>query len=463
MPETHEDIRYKVLQRLRESILKSIKEIRDNPEVYEGLSTQLEEYEKLIEGGEDIPVIIRNERIIEGVGRPDIEVFGGRIVIEVKVKTSEFSWGHSRLKDYVQFYPYAEYAIVTNYEEWEFYNITSGILEGAEDIDLDYITKDVLSKGVKIPLSTENVRNIFTSTILLEGELYEVFKNHQVKDSALFGAYRNIIERLYQETSEEEIETLCIKHTLIQMIVSACLTVSLGKKTTSSEKACSGGNLDIEIVLPYLNWWKSIDITDSFEAKFITTLLESVHSKALLFDWSSGSNEDVFRELYEILIDAETRRRIGEYYTPLWLTEFMVNKVSNDVGGLNERTVLDPFCGSGTFLVTTFYRKINEGERAGNAIKEIIGFDVNPLAVSIARAELMMAYQSVSEEPSEVATPLIFHTDSSSLLIQEEGSWKPSSMLEELTELEKGVEFVNYPFYVSNYTDEVNPCWWTVS
>jgi hypothetical protein len=39
-----------------------------------------------------------------------------------------------------------------------------------------------------------------------------------------------------------------------------------------------------------------------------------------------SSKEDVFRELYEILIDAETRRKIGEYYTPLWLVEYMTKK-----------------------------------------------------------------------------------------------------------------------------------------
>jgi hypothetical protein len=49
--------------------------------------------------------------------------------------------------------------------------------------------------------------------------------------------------------------------------------------------------------------------------------------------------------------------------------------MSKDIRGLKGKIVLDPFCGSGTFLVTAFYQKIEEGEEPNNAIREVIGFD----------------------------------------------------------------------------------------
>ena len=124
MPATHEDIRYKVIQEAREAMLRAITHIRTaNPQVYSNLQTLLEEYQEIIEKKEDIPLIIKNERIIKDVGKPDIEVFGGKILVEVKVKPSEFASGFEQLSKYVKFYPNAAFAVITDFSSWEFYKV----------------------------------------------------------------------------------------------------------------------------------------------------------------------------------------------------------------------------------------------------------------------------------------------------------------------------------------------------
>ena len=452
MSKSHEDVRYNVISDLRESILRVIDNLRTNrPKVYSKLQPELEEYKGIIEKREDIPLIIKNEKIIKGVGKPDVEVFGGRILIEVKVKISEFPSGFEQLMRYVKFYPYAEYAVITNYDKWEFYRVEKGTLASAGAINLDDIIEELLIQGVKIPLSTENVRNIFSPTILLEDELRQIFKTYGEKSRALFEAYQNIVKRLYEKASGEDIERLFIRHTLMQTIVSSCVTAS-SKKRTTPIRACSGAEVEIEIVLPYLNWWESLieKGIKSSDNEFLNSLLESVYSRALLLDWESGGKEDIFRELYEILIDAETRRKIGEYYTPLWLVEYMTDKVFKDNSELKGKIVLDPFCGSGTFLVVSFYRKVQEGEDPDDAIREVIGFDINPLAVSIARAELMIAYQT---RKKGAVTPLVFNTDSASLLLRAPRKGEPLSFLEELRELEKSIQYVDSPIYTSTEID----------
>ena len=448
---SHEDVRYRVVSRLRDVILRVIDRIRrTQPEVYSELGSQLEEYREIIRRREDIPVIIKNERLIRDVGKPDVEVFGGRILVEVKVRESEFRRGFEQLSEYVKHYPYARYAVITNYVTEEFYRVENGklILIG---LGWDDIVEDVLVRGVKVSLSTENVRNMFRPIILLEDELYRIFNKYGEKGSALFRAYRNIMRRLYEKASDEEVERLFIRHTLMQMIVSSCMTVSSGK-VTGPVRACSGGEVEIEIVLPYLNWWESLikRKVKPQDVEFLKSLAGSIYSKALLLDWESGGEEDIFRELYEILIDAETRRKIGEYYTPLWLVEYMINKVFEDRGGLKGKIVLDPFCGSGTFLVATFYKKVEEGEDPDDAIREVIGFDINPLAVSIARAELMIAYQTKRKGP---ITPLVFNTDSASLLLRTPEKWEPVSFLDELREIENKIEYIESPIFTSTKVD----------
>ena len=436
---SHADVRFKVLSRLRTTILQVIDDIRKTkPQAYKRLQKHLDEFSNIIKSGRDIPLIIKNERILKGVGKPDIEVFGGRILIEVKVKLSEFQSGLKQIERYVKHYAYAEYAIITNFDEWEYYRVDKSKLIPVKT-DLNRIVEEVLLKDVRVALSTENVGNLFAPVRLAEDELHKIFNAYNLRNEALFGAYRNIIRRLYEGASEEDVERLFIKHTLMQMIVSSCLTVSSGK-TTSPVRACSGEEIAAEIVLPYLKWWQILLLSQEMsesDRDFLVSLAESIYSRTLLLDWESGCKEDIFRELYEILIDEGTRRRIGEYYTPLWLAEYITGKIQRDAEGLKGRIVLDPFCGSGTFLVSAFYQKISEGEEAENAIKELVGFDINPLAVSIARAELMIAYQNVKKQ---TVTPLIFNTDSTNFLLRARGTWEPTSFLDELIEIEKNVE-----------------------
>ncbi|MYC35185.1 MAG: SAM-dependent DNA methyltransferase [Chloroflexi bacterium] len=64
------------------------------------------------------------------------------------------------------------------------------------------------------------------------------------------------------------------------------------------------------------------------------------------FDWTNAP-PDIAAILYETVIPPEERRTLGEYYTPACLARTMVRELIDDP--LNQR-VLDPACGSGTFI-----------------------------------------------------------------------------------------------------------------
>ncbi|MCJ7650730.1 MAG: SAM-dependent methyltransferase, partial [Candidatus Lokiarchaeota archaeon] len=58
------------------------------------------------------------------------------------------------------------------------------------------------------------------------------------------------------------------------------------------------------------------------------------------------SHEDLFHELYQQVFISETRHKIGEFYTAPTLVKEMVD----DSYALGMK-ILDPSCGSGTFLI----------------------------------------------------------------------------------------------------------------
>ena len=104
----------------------------------------------------------------------------------------------------------------------------------------------------------------------------------------------------------------------------------------------------------------------------------------------------MLKVLYESIIGTQTRKRLGEYYTPDWLAEHMV--ASTVTSPLQQR-VLDPACGSGTFLFHTVRRYLTAAAEDGVPLPEalngltdhVLGVDLHPVAVALARVTYLLA------------------------------------------------------------------------
>lgn len=96
---------------------------------------------------------------------------------------------------------------------------------------------------------------------------------------------------------------------------------------------------------------------------------------------------DHFGPLYQNLIPANLRRKLGEFYTPSWLAERLFQQCLRD-GNLSGKPlrILDPACGSGVFLLAAAKTKA-PGYRLN-------GFDLNPVAVEAASLNLLCANQN---------------------------------------------------------------------
>jgi len=105
---------------------------------------------------------------------------------------------------------------------------------------------------------------------------------------------------------------------------------------------------------------------------------------------------DILKILYESLIDRDERHGLGEYYTPDWLAAKVVKA---SVDRPLEQRVLDPACGSGTFLfhairlflVEAADAGLDPKQRASEISQHIAGMDIHPVAVIIARVTYLLA------------------------------------------------------------------------
>lgn len=101
---------------------------------------------------------------------------------------------------------------------------------------------------------------------------------------------------------------------------------------------------------------------------------------------------DALKALYHNLFPRELRHTLGEYYTPNWLANFVLNRI--DYRG--KRSLLDPACGSGTFLILAYQRLLQAG--IADPLSKIVGIDVNPLACLSAKANLILNMSAWDEQ-----------------------------------------------------------------
>lgn len=100
-------------------------------------------------------------------------------------------------------------------------------------------------------------------------------------------------------------------------------------------------------------------------------------------------DEDILKGVYQELIDIDTRHTLGEYYTPDWLCERIVNEFEFK----ESDKILDPSCGSGSFLRAALHRikKLNPELKSEQLNEMIYGIDIHPLSVQIAKTTVLLA------------------------------------------------------------------------
>lgn len=168
----------------------------------------------------------------------------------------------------------------------------------------------------------------------------------------------------------------------------------------------------------YFAWY--LDEWDEDVAKCVMGIVNKLSN----YDPSAAELEpervkDLFKRLYQNLVTKKIRHDLGEYYTPDWLAELVLNEVdwapemfenkareqNNPLAPLELR-ILDPACGSGAFLVLAIGRLreyieehwIDKGAALRKVVKNIVGFDLNPLAVIASRANYLIALGDMLRE-----------------------------------------------------------------
>ena len=125
----------------------------------------------------------------------------------------------------------------------------------------------------------------------------------------------------------------------------------------------------------------------------LSRLLLRVFYRLNAFDFAKISG-DILGNLYERFLDVDQRKKLGEYYTPMYVAKYVLDKIGFYE---NPSRLLDPACGSGTFLIAAMEglidRLVGKGVKVDLAIKQAVdvihGLDINTFAAFIAQLQLI--------------------------------------------------------------------------
>ncbi len=304
------------------------------------------------------------------------------------------------------------FGVLTDGTLFETYNLKEGILEKIDEVDFIklsprevFIWLDSFLFSVKDqpPTSADIVKRfgsrspVFVSSSEILRQMFEA-NIHDASIKVKFNEWDRLLAKVYGSSVASD--ALFVRHSYLTLLAKIIAYVALFKvrpktKTEllgiiSGERFRSQGFLNV-VESDFFSWVLSPSLLES-----TYSLLSGLAQHLSVYDLSK-INEDLLKELYQGLVDPQTRHDLGEFYTPDWLAELILKEADFKKG----LSMLDPACGSGTFLFTAIRRLIAGGLKGtalvDEAAKNIVGMDVHPVAVTIARVNYILAL--VSELP----------------------------------------------------------------
>lgn len=208
-------------------------------------------------------------------------------------------------------------------------------------------------------------------------------------------------------STQAELDDLFVRHTYLSAVIGMVVQSSFGIDIYQLSRSSPSD------LLLGRHFQQATGLSGIIESDFFAwplevggqPLVKAVADRVARFNWRNAPG-DVAATLYETVIPPDERRQLGEYYTPRWLARSMVHEVVSDP---IRQLVLDPACGSGTFiseairhfLAAAGSSALQPTEVLKRMRASVIGIDVHPVAVHLARAAWVLAARPAIQAASQ--------------------------------------------------------------
>ncbi|MFC2014239.1 N-6 DNA methylase [Chloroflexota bacterium] len=244
---------------------------------------------------------------------------------------------------------------------------------------LELVGKEHLQEAKKLSEKADGVRENITAKILIDdltrcrerlvSDLLAQFKTRYETDNEFEDIIDTWASDVKMDVSDPDmIDKLCREgaYTLINRVLFLRICEDKGHiKSKLSKDAITKWRQMVEKPSKLLSLAFS-EIGERFEGLYKSPLFDSIRFEDI--DWKTDSinfvldklgehdfskiSKDVLGKAYEQHISREERKKLGQFYTPDGLIDYILNVVGISL----DKKILDPACGSGGFLIKSYDR-----------------------------------------------------------------------------------------------------------
>jgi SAM-dependent methyltransferase len=164
------------------------------------------------------------------------------------------------------------------------------------------------------------------------------------------------------------------------------------------------------------------------------------------FDFTSIRG-DILTGIYDRFLDRDQRKAQGEFYTPPAIARYMLDRLGLAAGD----AVLDPACGSGTFLIERYQQAVGEDADRGVAtyedacavVERIAGNDLNPFSAVLTQIQLLWHLLSFGQDVRREGIPPLHISERANSLV-------PTSLRDQTTTRFGDIDVPGYAAVIGN-------------
>ena len=328
--------------------------------------------------------------------------------------TDEVGWraGTTDGKEWF-FYDYNPDPAVANEQKLTLVNALRLDTQSDGEALLSYLY-DFINRTVKRAPPTDNVEwaNQQVQPFLELAARYENSPEYDVKRSLWRSVLRGAFLNPQGDFNAER--DLFARHTVLVVIARAVAETL----RPPDQPAANREQLHNTLTRGFAAW--VLDAAGDDGAQALDALVTQVNN----YEWRAP-DRDILKNLYHAVIPRTIRHDFGEYYTPDWLARAVCEEVLDAkwrqetvamavAGQLNGPAVLDPSCGSGTFLYHATQLLLEDARRhpelanSPQAQVEVVsalvaGMDLHPVAVELSKTTKMLAFGDLAGHYADFA------------------------------------------------------------
>ena len=219
-------------------------------------------------------------------------------------------------------------------------------------------------------------------------------------------------------------ETYVSEFYLVTVAKVLCANILAGRAIISSDdelraildgKYFSRQNIYNFVDYDYFGWLNDTPYIECF-----IPCVREIQNRLRAYDFSRLGEQDIFGRLLAQLANREHRLMLGQEFTPHWIARDIVDYNINKLRDEAPR-IMDMCCGSGVFLIEsikavrgkyTISADNYSAEKDAIIFSAVMGFDIDPLAVMLAKVNWIMAMRDLFPSHTGSITVPIYHADS---------------------------------------------------